>query len=259
MTKEYRIMSVASDIVTNAAEPAVWVLHPAKRGLDLALALVLLILAAPVIFFSILLVRLTSRGFPLYTQMRLGLHGRPYAIYKIRSMYVNCERLTGAQWSTPKDPRVTPLGRILRATHIDELPQLWNVLRGDMSLVGPRPERPEIIVGLELAIPYYRERLRVRPGVTGLAQVNLPPDTDLAGVQRKVAYDLYYVEGASLGMDIRIIAGTALGIFGIPATLTGALLGIPCGALVESAYRERTDEMDTLLQTAEPIPQARPA
>ena len=109
-------------------------------------------------------------------------------------MYHDCERLTGARWSTPGDNRVTWIGKILRATHIDELPQLFNILRGEMSLVGPRPERPEIVVGLELAIPCYRDRLQVRPGVTGLAQVQLPPDTDLESVRRKVAYDLYYIE-----------------------------------------------------------------
>lgn len=252
-------MSVVPDTVTNASEPAVWVMHPWKRGLDFALATVLLILTAPVILFALLLVRLTSRGFPLYTQTRLGLGGRPYTIFKIRSMFVDCERLTGPRWSTPKDPRVTPLGRLLRATHIDELPQLWNVIRGDMSLVGPRPERPEIIVGLELAIPYYGERLRVRPGVTGLAQVNLPPDTDLEGVERKLAYDLYYGERATLGMDIRIIIATALAIFSVPAKVSCMLLGLPASDVVEPAYRERTDELDTIPRTAESLAQANPA
>jgi lipopolysaccharide/colanic/teichoic acid biosynthesis glycosyltransferase len=257
--KEFAIMSLVSDTVTTSAEPAEWVMHPGKRVLDLTLAVPLLMLTAPVIFFTLLLVRLTSRGLPLYTQTRSGLGGRTYTMYKIRSMYVDCERLTGARWSTPNDPRVTPFGRFLRATHIDELPQLWNVIRGDMSLVGPRPERPEIIVGLELAIPYYRERLRVRPGVTGLAQVNLPPDTDLAGVERKLACDFYYAERASLGMDIRIMVATALGIFNVPARVSCMLLGLPGCDAVEPAYRERTDEMDTITQTAEPLAQANPA
>ena len=103
---------------------------------------------------------------------------------------------------------------MLRATHLDELPQLWNVVRGEMSLVGPRPERPEFVRELERVIPNYRERLRVRPGITGLAQVQLPPDEDLAGVTRKVAYDVYYVERISPWLDVRILIGTALKLSG---------------------------------------------
>ena len=144
----------------------------------------------------------------IYCQIRLGLNGRRFTIYKIRSMYHDCERVTGPRWSMPGDKRVTWIGKLLRATHIDELPQLWNIIRGDMSLVGPRPERPEIVVTLELAIPCYQHRLQVRPGVTGLAQVQLPPDTDLESVRRKVAYDLYYIEHSSLWLDIRLIVAT---------------------------------------------------
>ena len=126
----------------------------------------------------------------------------------------DCERATGPQWAKARDPRATPLGRVLRATHLDELPQLWNVVRGEMSLVGPRPERPEFVRELERVIPNYRERLRVRPGITGLAQVQLPPDEDLAGVTRKVAYDVYYVERISPWLDLRILMGTALKLSG---------------------------------------------
>ena len=124
-----------------------------KSTLDSVLALVLLVLTAPVMILAIVIVHLTSPGPVIYCQTRLGLNGRRYTIFKIRSMYHDCERLTGARWSTPGDSRVTWIGKILRATHIDELPQLFNILRGEMSLVGPRPERPEIVVGLELAIP----------------------------------------------------------------------------------------------------------
>src|SRR5205814_291249 len=115
------------------------------------------------------LVRITSRGPAFYTQTRLGLRGRTFTIYKLRSMYEYCENHSGPLWSSKDDPRVTPLGRFIRRTHIDELPQLWNILRGDMSLIGPRPERPEFLPKLETIVPRYRERLRVRPGVTGLA------------------------------------------------------------------------------------------
>ena len=106
--------------------------------------------------------------------MRLGKNGRPFRLHKIRTMRHDCEKATGPRWAVPGDPRITPLGRFLRQTHLDELPQLWNVLRGEMSLVGPRPERPEFVPDLEQAIPHYRDRLLVRPGVTGLAQVQLP-------------------------------------------------------------------------------------
>jgi lipopolysaccharide/colanic/teichoic acid biosynthesis glycosyltransferase len=223
--------------------------------MDTVLALVLLLLTWPVIAVAMLLVCLTSRGPALYAQTRLGLHGRRFTIYKIRTMHRDCERLTGPRWSTPGDKRVTAIGRILRATHIDELPQLWNILRGEMSLVGPRPERPEIISGLEPAIPCYRVRLDVLPGVTGLAQVMLPPDTDFESVRRKLAYDLYYIEHASFWLDIRIMLGTMIGIMRVPSTVSSLLLGIPGRDVVETAYRDRSGEMDTLRPEIEPRPQ----
>jgi lipopolysaccharide/colanic/teichoic acid biosynthesis glycosyltransferase len=250
-------MSLVSELSQSTTErsspgPQIW-----KVGLDFVLACVLMLFATPVMLVAALLVRLTSPGPVLYRQTRLGLHGRRYTIYKIRSMYHDCERLTGPRWSTPGDSRVTWIGKILRATHIDELPQLWNILRGEMSLVGPRPERPEIVVGLELAIPCYRDRLQVRPGVTGLAQVQLAPDTDLESVRRKVAYDLYYIERSSLWLDIRLIIATVLGIVVIiPPSLISTLLAIPDSDTVERAYRDRYDEMDTIPHPVEPRPQA---
>src|SRR5262249_52271591 len=147
---------------------------------------------------------------------------------------------TGAQWSTPGDRRITPLGQFLRRTHLDELPQLWNVLRGDMSLVGPRPERPEFIPQLEKAVPHYRARLQVRPGVTGLAQVQLPPDTDLTSVRRKLAYDLYYIRHRSFWIDVRIIACTALHMVGISYERLAALFQMPRHDAVEHAYVSRS-------------------
>jgi lipopolysaccharide/colanic/teichoic acid biosynthesis glycosyltransferase len=187
-----------------------------KRFADSVAATALLILTAPLLLLAMVLVKLTSRGPALYSQTRLGLHGKPFTIYKIRTMFHECESLTGARWSTPGDTRVTVLGYWLRHTHIDELPQLWNVLRGDMSLVGPRPERPEFVPQLEQAIPHYRERLLVRPGVTGLAQVQLPPDTDLISVRLKLAYDLYYVRNFGVWFDIRLCAATVLKMIGLP-------------------------------------------
>jgi lipopolysaccharide/colanic/teichoic acid biosynthesis glycosyltransferase len=232
---------------------------PWKSALDIILSLALLLVTWPVILAALLVVRLTSRGWPLYTQTRLGLGGRHYKMYKIRSMYQDCERHTGPRWSTPKDPRVTPVGRFLRVTHIDELPQLVNILRGDMSLVGPRPERPELAAGLERALPCYRERLSVRPGVTGLAQVQLPPDVDLESVRRKLACDLYYINRVSPWLDLRIMMGTALGILGTPVRVTLAILRIPGGDVVDTAYRDQSGEMDTIPLGVETLTQANPA
>jgi lipopolysaccharide/colanic/teichoic acid biosynthesis glycosyltransferase len=208
-----------------------------KRALDFGVALLLLVPVAPVVLLAALLVKLTSRGPAFYSQVRLGRHGRPYRIYKIRTMYHNCESLTGPRWATPDDPRITPVGRFLRDTHLDELPQLWNVLRGDMSLVGPRPERPEFVPVLEQAIPHYRERLRVRPGIAGLAQTHLPADTDLDSVRRKLVYDLYYIRHAGLWLDLRIMLCTGGRLFGVPFRVSARLLGLPGRETVEGKQR----------------------
>jgi lipopolysaccharide/colanic/teichoic acid biosynthesis glycosyltransferase len=148
-------------------------------------------------------------------------------------MYHNCERDSGVQWSSKGDPRITPIGRFLRATHIDELPQLINVLLGDMSLVGPRPERPEIVPSLERVIPNYRDRLQVRPGVTGLAQVQLPADTDFDSVRRKLLYDLYYIENLGPWLDLRLILCTAMKMLGIPFRMQRWLFRVPSRREVE--------------------------
>jgi lipopolysaccharide/colanic/teichoic acid biosynthesis glycosyltransferase len=221
-----------------------------KRGVDLVLALVLFVVTLPITALAILLVKLTSCGPALYAQTRVGRNGKPFMLYKIRSMVHQCEKLTGACWSRPGDSRITRVGRWLRRTHIDELPQLWNVLRGDMSLIGPRPERPEFVPKLEQAIPLYRDRLRVRPGVTGLAQVQAPPDTDLASVRRKLAYDLYYVQHCSGWMDLRVLAATALKILGLPFRWLRTLFGLPKLQNVEEMYRGRV-KTATLLRREE--------
>jgi lipopolysaccharide/colanic/teichoic acid biosynthesis glycosyltransferase len=187
-----------------------------KAALDFVAAAVLLVVTAPMMLACMALVKLTSCGPAVYSQVRLGKGGRHFRIYKIRTMAHNCEAGGGARWCMPGDPRVTAVGRVLRATHLDELPQLWNILKGDMSLVGPRPERPEFVVQLEKALPQYRERLRVRPGVTGLAQVQLPPDTDVESVRRKLACDLAYVRHLGLWLDLCLLALTALHLTGIP-------------------------------------------
>jgi lipopolysaccharide/colanic/teichoic acid biosynthesis glycosyltransferase len=185
-----------------------------KRVADVTVALTILLLASPILLLAALAVRCTSRGPVFYSQTRVGRGGRPFTIYKIRSMVHECERASGAVWSAGKgDPRIMPIGRFLRRTHFDELPQLLNVLRGDMSMVGPRPERPEFVPQLEQAIPHYRERLLVLPGVTGLAQIHLGADTDLGSVERKLAMDLYYIKKLTFWFDAKILVGTFFHVF----------------------------------------------
>ena len=205
----------------------------AKAPLDFLAACCLLVPALPLILLSALLVKLTSRGPVFYSQTRLGYRGRPYRIFKVRTMYHNCEQHSGACWATAGDPRITPVGRLLRKTHLDELPQLWNVLKGEMSLVGPRPERPEFVPHLEEKIPRYGERLRVRPGVTGLAQVQLPADSDLESVRRKLVYDLYYIENLSWWLDVRLILCTACKVFHVPFAVQRKLFRVPAAVTVE--------------------------
>ena len=187
----------------------------AKRTVDCLLASILLIATLPLMLILAILIRCTSRGPAIYPQVRLGRGDKPFTLYKLRSMQHDCEKFTGPCWAVPNDPRVTVVGRLLRVTHMDELPQLWNVLRGEMSLIGPRPERPEIIVKLETSIPRYAERRQVLPGLTGLAQLQLPPDTDLSCVRRKLVYDLHYVEKASFWLDCRILVGTVFKVLGL--------------------------------------------
>ncbi|MGH7171797.1 MAG: sugar transferase, partial [Gemmataceae bacterium] len=209
-----------------------------KPVADFILAALLTVPAVPLIALASLLVKLTSRGPALYTQSRVGEDGRLFTIWKIRSMIHNCESLTGPRWSMPGDPRVTRLGAFLRASHVDELPQLLNVLRGEMSLIGPRPERPEFVPELERELPGYWQRLTVRPGVTGLAQVQLPPDSDLTSVRRKLAHDLYYIRHLNPWLDMRLLLCTAVHALGLPFGVAGKLLGIPDGAIVEEAMND---------------------
>jgi len=198
-----------------------------KRICDLLVSLTISVVAIPIIAAAWFLVRLTSSGPGFYSQVRVGRHGRPYRIYKIRTMYHNCESISGAAWCMKYDRRVTPLGRVLRKLHIDELPQLLNVLRGDMSLVGPRPERPEFVRPLSEQIPGYTDRLAVRPGVTGLAQIQLPPDEDVDDVRRKVVLDRCYAERRDLWLDFRIMMGTFVYLLGFSYGTVRKTLWLP--------------------------------
>jgi len=221
------------------AQPGVYLAF--KVILDASLAAVLLALTAPVIALAALATKLSSKGPIIYSQVRMGRFGRPFRIHKIRTMAHDCEKQSGVQWSKPGDPRVTRVGKFQRRTHIDELPQLWNVIRGDMSLVGPRPEPPEFLPELEKAIPHYRERLLVRPGIAGLAQAQLPPDVDIRCVRRKVAYDIYYVHRLNLWLDLRLILCTGLAFLGIPWSMTRKVCALPSEKPVEHAYQIHID------------------
>lgn len=187
-----------------------------QPGMAWFLALGIAPIVLPVTGLLVLLVRLTSRGPGLYRQLRVGKNGKVFWIYKIRTMYCDAEKETGPVWTAENDPRVTPVGRVLRRFHLDELPQLFNVLKGEMTLVGPRPERPEFAQVLARAVPGYLQRCAVLPGITGLAQINLPPDSDLDSVRRKLVLDLEYIERGNIWLDARILLCTALKLVGLP-------------------------------------------
>jgi lipopolysaccharide/colanic/teichoic acid biosynthesis glycosyltransferase len=225
---------------------AAWYL-PVKVALEWTAALLLLIPAAPLVALFALLVKLTSPGPAFYFQTRLGLHGRAYRMCKIRTMRHNCEAGTGAVWAARNDSRVTAVGHFLRMTHLDELPQLLNVLKGEMSLIGPRPERPEMYYVIEREVPNYRSRLQVRPGVTGLAQMRLPADTEIPRVRHKLAYDLYYIRSLSPWLDLRISASTA---FYFLAATAEALQGVAVGSYGKEVESHFADDEEYLVESA---------
>ena len=198
-----------------------------RRTLNIAIALTALVLVLPLMLLVALVVRLSSPGPVFYTQTRVGLNrrrllpvgtryreadygGKPFTIYKFRTMRVNGHGPDepGQVWATPDDPRVTRVGRFLRLYRLDELPQLVNVLLGDMDIVGPRPEQPAIFVRLREQIPRYQERQRVRPGITGWAQINQHYDSSIEDVRRKLGFDLEYIGRRSIAEDLRIMLGT---------------------------------------------------
>jgi lipopolysaccharide/colanic/teichoic acid biosynthesis glycosyltransferase len=197
----------------------------ASRALNVVIAAVALVVMAPVMALVALAVRLTSKGPIIYSQVRVGVDrrfrsknkydrrgydygGRLFRMYKFRSMRVDAEADGQAVWAQKSDPRTTSIGRVLRKTRLDELPQLYNVLRGDMNIVGPRPERPTIFAQLRDDIPQYPQRQRVKPGITGWAQINQAYDSCLDDVKSKVRYDLEYVRQQSLSHDLRIMSMT---------------------------------------------------
>jgi sugar transferase (PEP-CTERM system associated) len=184
-------------------------LAASKRVLDILCASILLLLTLPLMAIVALAVRCTSKGPALYHQQRVGLNGHDFTVHKFRSMRVDAEATTGPVWASKEgDPRVTPIGRFLRRSRIDELPQLWNVLRGDMSFVGPRPERPEFVANLTEKIRFYGQRHVVRPGLTGWAQVCYTYGASEEDALQKLQYDLYYIKNLSIALDIYVILET---------------------------------------------------
>ena len=181
--------------------------HGVKRVVDFTASTIGLLLTLPLILIAIVLIKLESRGPAIYSQIRTGRFDRPFRIYKLRTMVQDAEA-AGAQWASAGDSRITRLGRFLRKTRIDELPQFWNVLRGDMSLVGPRPERPQFVEMLKGEIPFYLQRHLVKPGLTGWAQINYPYGASVQDSKNKLTYDLYYVKRASLALDLQILLRT---------------------------------------------------
>jgi sugar transferase (PEP-CTERM system associated) len=179
-----------------------------KRMIDLISAIVILLLVLPFLPIIVLVIKLDSAGPILFRQKRVGKRGKIYVLYKFRTMTVDAEKNTGAVWAKEHDPRVTRVGEFLRKCRIDEIPQLFNVLAGDMSLVGPRPERPEFVDKLKEIIPYYSERHFVKPGVTGWAQVRYPYGASVEDAIEKLRYDLYYIKNLTMVFDLIVILET---------------------------------------------------
>ena len=184
-----------------------------KRLIDIVFSLLILIIGLPLWILVAIAIKLDSRGPVFYTQERVGKDEKHFKIIKFRSMYEGAEHLSGPVWANKKDPRVTRVGKILRRLRIDEVPQFINVLDGDMSLVGPRPERPYFVEQLSKEIPLYRRRLKVRPGITGWAQIKHKYDESIDDVRKKVQYDLFYIENISLRLDFKILLSTIAVVF----------------------------------------------
>jgi sugar transferase (PEP-CTERM system associated) len=181
----------------------------AKRVFDIVASLLLLGFTLPILLVTAIAVKLTSKGPVFYRQERVGYGGRPFMLFKFRSMRTDAEADGSPKWAQKNDPRTTSVGRFIRLTRIDEIPQIINVLRGEMSFVGPRPERPFFVNSLSEELPYYEERHAVKPGITGWAQLNYPYGATTEDAKRKLQYDLYYIKNYSLFLDILILLQTA--------------------------------------------------
>ena len=181
-----------------------------KRLVDIVVSFSILSIGAPFWFMLALVIKFSSSGASVYKQTRVGQNGKLFTMYKFRSMYSDAEKHSGPQWATEDDPRITPVGRFIRKTRLDEIPQFINVLKGEMSLVGPRPERPFFVEQLKQEIPWYVRRIKMKPGITGWAQVKHKYDSSIEDVKQKVLFDLYYFENMSILLDLKILLRTFL-------------------------------------------------
>ncbi len=211
-----------------------------KGVVDRALAAILLVPGIPIIALLVVSTKLTSRGAGIFRQSRVGREGVEFVLYKIRTMRQDAESESGPVWCKKNDSRVTFLGRIMRKLHLDELPQLLNVLKGDMSLIGPRPERPEFTKILAKEILQYHHRLAVKPGITGLAQINLLPDTVLDDARRKQSLDLEYIKTMGLLLDLRILVCTTLRMFGVRGPSINRLLRVDRIAAIAMEFEDQS-------------------
>ncbi|MFC1538343.1 sugar transferase [Candidatus Latescibacterota bacterium] len=185
-----------------------------KKMIDVFISLLVLIIFSPLFLIVAVAIKLDSKGPVLYVQKRVGYRNRHFNLYKFRSMVADAEKHCGPVWADKNDTRVTRLGRLIRKTRMDELPQFYNIIKGDMSIVGPRPERPFFVEQLKKKIPYYQLRLKVKPGLTGWAQIKHSYDRSLDDVREKLKYDLYYIENMSLNMDFKILVATVFVVLG---------------------------------------------
>jgi len=248
-TEQLPALDVACNGATRPTRRRSWTGDPTARQhylrrkymLERLLGCLLLLPAAPLILFVCLLVKITSKGPALYRQVRLGHNRVSYEILKIRTMRLDAEADGVARWCVKQDPRITRLGRFLRKVHLDELPQLINVARGEMVLVGPRPERPQIAEQLAEHIDGYYDRLNVKPGITGLAQINLPPDETLEDAKRKQLLDLQYIQEANAWLDFRMLGATGLRMCGISGDRVTKLMRL-CRKSLLAELKPQLDE-----------------
>lgn len=207
-TFQNTLVNNQTDLSSTRERLALLLYTESKRFFDIVISLVLLFFAVPVMLLLSLIIRISSRGPAIYCQKRLTTHGRIFTIFKFRTMVTNAESKSGAVWAKKSDPRITGFGKFMRKTRLDELPQLINVLMGDMSLIGPRPERPEFATTLQQQFSSFKKRYEVPAGLTGLAQVSADYADSIDSYKTKLAYDLIYIKNRSLLMDFQIAMRT---------------------------------------------------